>query len=86
MYTANLLAAHRASRETTMAERTELTERLLHVVRSKQECLLEDLFEDCASYTWDEIVGEVNRLSRTGHIHVQRTMDYDFGVSLPRAG
>lgn len=68
-----------------MAERTELKERLLHVVSSKQECLIEDLFRDCASYNRDEIVEEVNRLSRTGQLLVRRTEDYDFGLSLPRA-
>ena len=65
--------------------RTELTHRVLRVVRRKKECDMEELLHACDSYTWNQVFLEVDRLSRNGELCLLHKRDGDYAVRLPRA-
>ena len=65
--------------------RTELTHRVLRVVRRKKECDMEELLQACDSYTWNQVFLEVDRLSRSGELCLLYKKDGDYAVRLPRA-
>jgi hypothetical protein len=65
--------------------RTELTHRVLRVVRRKKECDMEELLQACDSYTWNQVFLEVDRLSRSGELCLLYKKDGEYAVRLPRA-
>ena len=65
--------------------RTELTHRVLRVVRRKKQCDMEELLQACDSYTWNQVFLEVDRLSRNGELCLLYKRDGDYAVRLPRA-
>jgi hypothetical protein len=54
----------------TCIHNTELTYRVFGLMRSKKECDLEDLMQGCEPYPWEEVLGEVVRLSRMGDLRI----------------
>jgi hypothetical protein len=64
---------------------TELTHRVLRVVRRKKECDMEELLQACDSYTWNQVFLEVDRLSRNGELCLLYRKDGVYAVRLPRA-
>jgi len=65
--------------------RTELTHRVLRVVRRKKECDMEELLQACDSHTWNQVFLEVDRLSRSGELCLLYKKDGEYAVRLPRA-
>jgi len=47
---------------------TELSEKVLSVIRRRQECDIDELMRACASHTWNQVLFEIDRLSRTGEL------------------
>ena len=64
---------------------TELTYRVLRLLRHKKECDMDEVLKECASYTWKQIFLEVDRLSRTGELRLIYKKDGDYAVRLPKA-
>ena len=64
---------------------TELSDQVLRVVRRKKICELDDLLQECASYTWTQVFLEVDRLSRTGELCLLCKKAGEYSVTLPRA-
>ena len=48
----------------SQAMRMRLRERVLRVVHRKKTCDTKDLLKACASYMWNEVFLEIERLSR----------------------
>jgi hypothetical protein len=67
------------------AGRNDLTQRVLRIVRRKRTCDLEDLIEQCTSYTWTEVFMEVDRMSRSGEVCLVCKKAGEYALTLPRA-
>jgi hypothetical protein len=63
----------------------DLHHKLLRIVRRKKECALDELLQECASYTWTQVFLEVDRLSRTGELCLLCKKAGEYVVKLPRA-
>jgi hypothetical protein len=63
----------------------ELSRRVLRIVRKKKKCDLDELIQDCASYTWTQVFLEVDRLSRNGELCLLCKKAGEYTVTLPRA-
>ena len=64
---------------------TELTHRVLRVMHRRKECAIEELLQECSSYTWNQVLVEIDRLSRSGQLCLLYKKDGDYAVRLPRA-
>ena len=64
---------------------TELTHRVLRVMHRRKECAIEELLQECSSYTWNQVFLEIDRLSRSGELCLLYKKDGDYAVRLPRA-
>jgi len=62
-----------------------LRHELLRIVRRKKECDLDELLQECTSYTWTQVFLEVDRLSRTGELCLLSKRTGEYAVKLPRA-
>jgi hypothetical protein len=67
------------------AGHTELTDRVLTVIRQMEECDIEQLMKACSRYTSNQVLVEVDRLSRTGEVRLIYKEGGDYAVRLPRA-
>jgi hypothetical protein len=65
------------------AVRTTLRERVLRIVQRKKTCDTEVLLKACASYSWNEVFLEIDRLSRSGELCLFYKEDGDYAVRLP---
>jgi hypothetical protein len=70
---------------TVSAGGTELGERVLRLVHRKKTCSTEILLKACASYPWNEVFLEIDRLSRSGKVRLFYQQDGDYAVRLPPA-
>ena len=64
---------------------TGLSYEVLRVVRRKKTCNLDDLFQECNSYTWTQVFLEVDRMSRSGELRLVYKKAGEYSVTLPRA-
>ena len=64
---------------------TELTHRVLRVMHRRKECAIEELMQECSSYAWNQVLLEIDRLSRSGELCLLYKKDGDYAVRLPRA-
>ena len=64
---------------------TELSHRVLRVVHRRRECAIEELLQECSSYTWNQVFLEIDRLSRLGELCLRYKKHGDYAVRLPRA-
>ena len=64
---------------------TELTHRVLRIMHRRKECAIEELLQECSSYTWNQVFLEIDRLSRSGELCLLYKKDGDYAVRLPRA-
>jgi hypothetical protein len=64
---------------------TELSDKVLSIVRRREECDLEELLSACSRYTWKQVFLEVDRLSRTGELSLIYKQGGAYAVRLPRA-
>jgi hypothetical protein len=65
--------------------RTDLGTRVLRIVDRKQTCNTGVLLKACASYPWNEVFLEIDRLSRSGELCLFYKQDGDYAVKLPPA-
>lgn len=66
------------------ADQNELSSRVLRIVRRKRGCDLDELLEECPSYTWTQVFLEVDRLSRTGELCLRCKKAGEYSLKLPR--
>jgi hypothetical protein len=64
---------------------TELSDKVLTVIRQMEECDMDELVRACSRYTWNQVFFEVDRLSRTGELSLVYKKGGDYAVRLPRA-
>ena len=62
-----------------------LSYQVLRIVRRKKTCNLDDLLQECNSYTWTQVFLEVDRMSRTGELRLVCKKAGEYSVTLPRA-
>jgi hypothetical protein len=65
--------------------RNDLSQRVLRIIRRKRTCDLEDLIQQCTSYTWTEVFMEVDRMSRSGEVCLVCKKAGEYALTLPRA-
>jgi hypothetical protein len=70
---------------TSRAVRITLRDRVLRIVQRKKTCDTELLLKACASYSWNDVFLEIDRLSRTGELCLFYKQNGDYAVRLPRA-
>lgn len=64
---------------------SDLTHRLFRILSRKKACDIEELVDECPSYTWNQIFLEIDRLSRTGKLCLLHKKAGEYAVSLPGA-
>jgi len=64
---------------------TQLSDHVLHIVRRKRTCDLDELIGECPSYTWTQVFLEVDRLSRSGDLRLLCKRAGEYSLTLPRA-
>ena len=72
------------SRPGRAAFRPDIRTHILDAVRRRYECDLEELVRVCASYTWNQVFLEVDRLSRTGELRLTPKQAGGYAVKLPQ--
>jgi hypothetical protein len=63
---------------------TELTDKVLTIIRRKEECDMEELLSACSRYTSSQVFFEVDRLSRAGELLLIYKKGGEYAVRLPR--
>ena len=63
---------------------TELSDRVLTVIRQREECDIAELTRACSRYTWNQVFSEVDRLTRTGELRLVYKKGGDYALRLPR--
>ncbi|MCC2641404.1 MAG: exported protein of unknown function [Nitrospira sp.] len=61
-----------------------VTATILDVFAGVQKCDLDMLVRACPSLTWNQIFSEVDRLSRTGQLHLSYLGHGRYSIELPR--
>lgn len=74
-----------------MGAHPTLRETILIAVRHTPGCTLEALVRICSGCTWNQVFCEVDRLSRSGEVYMQKHDQFDYTLTLappasPRAG
>ena len=64
---------------------SDITGKIVQMVKHRQACDMEDLLEACPSYTWNQVFLEVDRLSRTGELRLFSNRAGKYTVTLPAA-
>jgi hypothetical protein len=64
---------------------SDITGKIFQMVKRKQVCDIEDLVEECSTYTWNQVFLEVDRLSRTGELRLLSKRAGEYTVTLPAA-
>jgi hypothetical protein len=64
---------------------SDITVKIVQLVKHRQACDMEDLLEACSSYTWNQVFLEVDRLSRTGELRLFSKRAGKYTVTLPAA-
>ena len=64
-------------------ERADITVAILKAIRRVKQCELDELASACTPFTWNQIFLEVDRLSRTGDLHLTLSERGHYTVSLP---
>ena len=64
---------------------SEISGKIVQMVKHRQACDMEDLLEACSSYTWNQVFLEVDRLSRTGELRLFSKRAGRYTVTLPAA-
>ncbi len=65
------------------ASNADISTVILHAVREQNRCDLDALARACPQFTWNQIFLEVDRLSRTGELHLTLSGRCHYAVSLP---
>ena len=78
-------AVERKGADMDSSGQTELSHRVLTVIRQREECNMDELMRACSRYTWNQVFYEVDRLSRTGELTLIYKKGGDYAVKLPRS-
>lgn len=68
-----------------LSTENELRKEVLRVVRKKKTCDLDELIQECTSFTWTQVFLEVDQLSRSGDLSLHCKKSGEYTVTLPRA-
>jgi hypothetical protein len=63
---------------------TELSDRVLTIIRRREECDMDELLSACSRYSWNQVFFEVDRLSGTGELSLIYKKGGEYAVRLPR--
>ncbi len=61
----------------------ELSDMIMETIMARRECCLDSLVVACSRFTWNQVFLEVDRMSRSGELHIKRTGCAQYSVSLP---
>jgi hypothetical protein len=64
---------------------SDITGKIVQMVKHRQACDMEDLVQACSTYTWNQVFLEVDRLSRTGELRLFSKRAGTYTVTLPAA-
>jgi len=64
---------------------SDITDKIVQMVKHRQACDMEDLVDACTSYTRNQVFLEVDRLSRTGELRLFSKRAGKYTVTLPAA-
>lgn len=64
---------------------SDITGKIFQMVKHRQACDMEDLVNECSTYTWNQVFLEVDRLSRTGELRLLSNRAGKYTVTLPAA-
>ena len=62
-----------------------LSYEVLRILRRKKTCDLDELLQECTSYTWTQVFLEIDRMSRSGELCLVCKKAGEYSVTLPRA-
>jgi hypothetical protein len=65
------------------AQQISATERILDFVNLNPGCLMEEVVLGCPDLSWNQVLVEVDRLSRNGQIRLRRHGMSGYALSLP---
>ena len=65
-----------------MASGQTVREAILYLLRSTPEYELEDLVMTCSEFTWNQVFHEVDRLTRSGEVHMTRHGLFGYRLAL----
>jgi hypothetical protein len=66
------------------ADRSDgITRQIKAVLRRLGHCELEELISGCPNFTWNQIFSEIDRISRTGEVLLERGKLGTYLVTLP---
>jgi hypothetical protein len=74
-----------AAMASELTGQSDLTGKIVEMVKHRQVCDMEDLVEACSTYTWNQVFLEVDRLSRTGELRLFSKRAGNYTVTLPAA-
>lgn len=66
-----------------MEQKPTSRDQIIQAVAESPGCLLEDLVSACPDLTWNQVFLEVDRLSRTGEVHLTRAGAGKYCARLP---
>lgn len=62
---------------------SDIANRILDALTRNTVCEMEEIFQACSSYTWNQVFLEVDRLSRTGQLRLLPKSPGVYAVTLP---
>lgn len=65
--------------------RSEISLKILDILKQHDACDMEDLMSVCPSFTWNQVFLEVDHLSRTGELRLVPKRAGVYAVTLPVA-
>jgi len=65
-----------------MARKLTLCDWILAVLQSTPTCELEQLVNACPDYTWNEVLLEVDTLSRSGEVRIEHPSRLEYTLTL----
>lgn len=65
-----------------MAASMTPAKQIMEVLTNAERCLMEDLPHECPDLTWNQIFLELDRLSRSGEVMLQRSSAGEYVVTL----
>ena len=68
-----------------LPNQNDLRKRVLRILRKNKICDLDELIQECTSYSWTDVFLEVDQLSRSGELRLLSKRAGEYTVSLPRA-
>ena len=59
-----------------------LRETILRALRTKPKYALDDLVNSCSGFTWNQVFCEIDQLSRSGEVRLEKHRVYSYTLTL----